>query len=140
MQILTRETDYAVRALAHVAAAPSGITTAIAISRKERLPWLFLRRVMQRLAAEGLLRSQKGRSGGFRLARPASRINLVDVVRVFQGPLEMSDCLVRGLPCCNRPSCPIRRKLRDAEARLRRELSSITIEMLARTRRKGESH
>lgn len=88
MQILTKETDYAVRALIRIAGEPGRSATASVIAEGEQIPWLFLRRVMQKLAAAGVLASQRGRRGGFRLARPASRISLADVVRISRARLN----------------------------------------------------
>ena len=135
MQLLTKETDYAIRALLCVGLAPNQMATAKEIAEYEDISWLFLRRVMQRLAAVGLLSSNKGRRGGFTLGRPARRITLVNVITAFQGEIALSECLVRGLPCRNRPTCTVRRKLRDVEEMLKRELSGITLEMLLALRR-----
>jgi Rrf2 family transcriptional regulator, cysteine metabolism repressor len=136
MQLLTKETDYAVRSLLCVGLAPDGMATAKEIAEYEGISWLFLRRVMQRLAAVGLLSSNKGRCGGFTLGRPADKITLVDVITAFQGHIALTECLVRGLPCCNRPTCTVRRKLQNVEKMLKRELSGITIEELIALRRK----
>jgi Rrf2 family protein len=139
MQLLTKETDYAVRALINIADAPDRSSTASAISLKEQIPWLFLRRVLQKLASAGILKSHKGRRGGFALARRPDRVNLVDVIRVFQGEVELSQCMVKGIPCCNRPTCPVRRRLKAVEKILRKQLSAITVAMLVKARRISES-
>ncbi len=137
MQILTKETDYAVRALINIADTPGRASTAAAIAGTEKIPWLFLRRVLAKLAAAGLLDSQKGRGGGFAMRVRPERITMVDVIRVFQGEVELNECLVKGIPCCNRPTCPVRRKVKGVERVLRRELTAITIAMLVQARRKS---
>jgi Rrf2 family transcriptional regulator, cysteine metabolism repressor len=139
MQLLTKETDYAIRALIHIAALPDRSSTASTISEKERIPWLFLRRVLQKLAAAGVLRSTKGRGGGFLLVRRPDRVTMLDVIQVFQGDVEMNQCMVKGIPCCNRPTCPVRRRLKAVEKVLKRELAAITIAMLVQARRMSES-
>jgi Rrf2 family protein len=137
MQLLTKETDYAVRALISIADTPGRSSTASAIAATEKIPWLFLRRVLAKLAAAGLLDSQKGRGGGFAMRVRPARITMADVIRVFQGEIELNECLVRGIPCCNRPTCPVRRKVKGVERVLRRELTAITIAMLVQARRKS---
>ena len=137
MQLLTKETDYAIRALISIADAPGRSSTAASIAAAERIPWLFLRRVLAKLAAAGLLSSQKGRGGGFEMRVRPERTTMADVIRVFQGEIELNECLVRGIPCCNRPTCPVRRKVKGVERVLRRELSAITIAMLVQARRKS---
>ena len=139
MQILTKETDYAIRALIHIAAESERCSTASAISEREGIPWLFLRRVLQKLAAAGFLRSTKGRGGGFLLIKRPERITMLDVIQTFQGEVEMNHCLVRGIPCCNRPTCPVRRRMKVVEKVLRRELAAITIAMFVQARRNSES-
>ena len=136
MQLLTKESDYAIRALITIASATSSSSKASEIAREEGISWLFLRRLLQRLAVVGILTSQKGRSGGFSLARPPEKINLVDVITAFQGKVELSECLVRGKPCCRRPHCPVRKKLKALEKTIRDELAGISIAMLADLRRK----
>jgi Rrf2 family protein len=132
MQLLTRESDYAVRALFYIARAEDGQATAAEIAQAERVPYLFLRRVMQKLGHAGFLESHKGRAGGFSLARSPAGISLLDVITTFQGKVAVSDCLVRGEPCCNQTTCVVRRKLKVIERVLRRELSDITIALLVR--------
>jgi Rrf2 family protein len=140
MQLLTKETDYAIRALVHVAAAPDRSATASTISEQEGIPWLFLRRVLQKLAAAGVLRSTKGRGGGFLLIKRLERITMLDVIQVFQGEVEINQCMVKGIPCCNRPTCPVRRRMKAVEKVLRRELAAITVAMLVQARRLSESN
>ncbi|MEO0107872.1 MAG: Rrf2 family transcriptional regulator [candidate division WOR-3 bacterium] len=130
MKLLTKESDYALRALhAAAASAPRSITAA-ALARRDGISWLFLRRVMQRLAQLGMLSSHRGRHGGFALARPAGQITLADVITAFQGRIELSECLVRGRPCCRRPNCPVRKRLRLLGNQLRQGLEGISIAML----------
>jgi len=135
MQLLTKESDYAVRALIAIAEMGRRGATAAQVAEQEGIPWLFLRRLLQRLAGAGILSSQKGRAGGFFLARRAREITLADVIRVFQGEVELSECLVRGEPCCNRPTCPVRKRLKAIEVGLRRDLNRVTIAMLVRMKR-----
>jgi Rrf2 family protein len=137
MQLLTKETDYAMRALISIADTPGRSSTALAVAATEKIPWLFLRRVLAKLAAARLLSSRKGRSGGFSLASRPEKISMADVIRIFQGEIELNQCLVKGIPCCNRPTCPIRRRVKGVERMLRKELSAITIAMLVQARRKS---
>ena len=63
------------------------------ISRATAIPETFLSKIFQKLANKGLLRSRRGFRGGFRLARPARRITLREVVEALQGPIEFHRCL-----------------------------------------------
>ena len=132
MKLITRETDYAVRALAHmgekagVRLSVSDMEDVVCVSRP------FLRKLMQKLNKAGILESKKGRGGGFKLARPTARITLREVREVFQGPLKAETCLFGKNLCPDPKTCLLRRKIRDIEGRLVRELGDITIESLTK--------
>ncbi len=69
---LTREADYAVRTMLEVATQPSGaLTTTKQVSRRRIVPLPFVRKIVPRLTAAGLLRTRRGRCGGMMLARRA---------------------------------------------------------------------
>lgn len=84
------------------------------------LPRDFLAKVFQKLVHGGVLRSAKGRGGGFSLARPAHEITLMSIVEAIDGPQIYDRCVV-GLEKCNdQMPCPqhdlykpIRQRLKD---------------------------
>ena len=77
------------------------------ISKVLKIPREFISKILQSLRESGLISSSKGKSGGFSLAKPASRIKLIDVVAAIDG-LEMFDSCVLGFPECSPTHpCPI---------------------------------
>jgi len=131
MNIMTRDTDYAVRSLAYMACGRRGeIFTVPRLVRALGVPRPFLRKILQRLNREGIVRSSKGRGGGFTLAAAPERIKVADLIGIFQGELAMSHCVLRKRPCPNRAACILRKKLKDVEQSVRSELRSITIASL----------
>jgi len=85
---ISAKADYAVRALAELAARPdSGPVSAAEIGRAQQIPVRFLLTILNQLQAAGLVRSQRGATGGWSLARPARTITLADVIRTVDGPL-----------------------------------------------------
>jgi Rrf2 family protein len=92
MQITAR-VDYAVRALAELAARDGGSATRSELAEAQRIPAKFLEAILSDLKKAGLLRAQRGSSGGYVLAVPADSIALADVVRAVDGPLAA----VRGI-------------------------------------------
>jgi Rrf2 family protein len=79
----------ALRALAFLARHEGGgLVASHAIAAAEGLPALFLLKVLKPLASAGVLLSAKGPNGGYRLARPARRITLLDVVEAVSGPIR----------------------------------------------------
>jgi Rrf2 family protein len=82
---------------------------------------------MQTLARRGIVRSAKGRGGGFVLARPAGRIAVADVIRAFQGPISLHDCLFKKKLCPDVADCPLRKSIGRLESRLVRDLEALTV-------------
>lgn len=130
MRLLNRETDYAVRALTHLGVNAGGTLSVSDMEAAVRVSRPFLRKILQKLNKAGILESQKGRGGGFKLARPTARITLREVREVFQGPLKAKSCLFGKNLCPNPRTCLLRQKIRDIEGRLVRELGAITIRSL----------
>jgi Rrf2 family protein len=84
---ISAKVDYAVRAAIELAAAGDQLTKADAIAREQEIPPKFLENILGDLRQGGLVRSQRGAEGGYRLARPAEEINLAEIIRVVEGPM-----------------------------------------------------
>ena len=85
---ISAKADYAVRAAAELAAAADeGPRTSEELAAAQQIPRKFLEAILTALRAEGLVASQRGLGGGYRLARPATEISVADVVRAVDGPL-----------------------------------------------------
>ncbi len=85
--------DYALRALSELATAHPDPMKAEAIARAQSIPPKFLENILLELRHAGIVLSQRGADGGYRLGRPAEEISLAEVIRVVDGPLAN----VRGL-------------------------------------------
>ena len=85
--------DYAMRALLTLAAAEGEPATADALAASQGLPSKFLGSILNELRRAGIVASQRGAEGGYRLASPANSITFADVMRALDGPLAE----VRGL-------------------------------------------
>lgn len=88
---VSAKTDYALRAAAELAAASNGgphLLKAERIAQAQAIPLKFLLNIMNELRHEGIVRSQRGSDGGYRLARPAGSITLAEVIRAMEGPLS----------------------------------------------------
>jgi Rrf2 family protein len=79
--------DYAVRALAELAASSGESMTAESIARAQGVPLKFLLGILGELRRAGLVRSQRGPAGGYLLDRDPSSITIADVMRAVDGPL-----------------------------------------------------
>ena len=86
---LTRACGYALHAVEYLAARGAGPPVAShRIAEARGVPERFLLKVLKPLVTAGVLRSLKGPNGGFRLARPASQVTLLEVVEAVDGPIH----------------------------------------------------
>ncbi len=127
MKLINRDADYAVKALLAVARRNGTTVPVTDLTAELALPRPYLRKIMQILAREGIVLSAKGRRGGFALARPAGRIAVADVLRAFQGPISLHDCLFKKKLCPDVAACPLRASLGRLERRLVRDLEAMTL-------------
>ena len=78
---ITAKVDYAVRAAAEMAADPGGPVKGEALAERQQIPPKFLENILADLRRAGLVRSQRGADGGYRLARPADEVTVADIIR-----------------------------------------------------------
>jgi len=92
---ISAKADYAVRAAVELAAASDDRPVkAERIATAQAIPLNFLENILGELRHAGIVRSQRGAEGGFRLAKPADHVTIADVIRAVEGPLAS----VRGGP------------------------------------------
>ncbi len=84
---VSARTDYALRAVIELAGSGDGPTSAVSLSLAQQIPKQFLDLILGDLRRAGMIVSQRGASGGFKLARPADEISIADVIRAVDGPL-----------------------------------------------------
>ena len=82
--MITRNTDYAMRALCYITEAKKTSVAASEMVAELGIPRPFLRKLLQRLSSEGILLSSKGQGGGFALAVNPASIKMTDLIRIFQ--------------------------------------------------------
>jgi Rrf2 family protein len=90
---ISAKADYAVRAAVELASV-EGPVKGDSIAQAQEIPLKFLENILIEMRHAGLVRSQRGREGGYWLARPPDEITIADVVRAVEGPLAH----VRGEP------------------------------------------
>lgn len=111
-----KTTEYALRAMAHIATLPEGAAIASnELARATQIPPAYISKMMRRLVVAGLVTAQRGQGGGFTLARPPATIRFAEILAAVDFQADSGDCMF-GWGACNaeRP-CP----LHPAWARLR---------------------
>ncbi len=131
MQI-TRAADYAVRVMIHLAALPSGTNARRPdIAKATEVPESFLSKVMQQLVQAGMIASQRGSGGGFRLAVSSEAVSLLDVLEAIEGPTRLNACLEPGPSCTRKGWCGAHSVWTEAQAALVHVLRNASIANLA---------
>ena len=92
MRVSAKE-DYALRAMTELAAASPSLMTAEQLATAQKIPPKFLESILAQLRNGGLVASQRGAEGGYRLAKPPVEISIADVIRELEGPIAT----VRGV-------------------------------------------
>ncbi len=125
--IYSNACEYAIRALAHLARHPDQLHLAREIAESERIPYYFLSKILQTLARQGLLRSAKGRGGGFELAKAPNRISLYDIKVCIDGDNDLYECAV-GLSRCNdKQPCPLHDTFKPLREMIQTYLKETTL-------------
>ncbi|MGK2851506.1 MAG: RrF2 family transcriptional regulator [Candidatus Limnocylindrales bacterium] len=128
---LTRRGDYAVRAMVALAAPPAADWSSVPrIAAEMAIPERFLPRVMRDLVRADLVEARTGRSGGYRLARAAAKITLLDVIDAVEPPDDDRRCVLRGIPCGLDGLCIVHEPFTDARAAHRDRLAATSLAML----------
>ena len=125
--MLSQKAKYALHALLYLADRTAGEPTQIAeIAESQRMPRKFLELILLELKRHGLVRSIRGKHGGYTLAKPPETITFGQVVRYIDGPLALVPCASKTAyrrcgDCLSEAECSIRdtmRKARDAVSRV----------------------
>ncbi len=127
MKLITRDTDYALRAVCFIAGQKERVVAASELAEALKVPRPFLRKLLQVLNRKNVLISLRGIGGGFLLARTADKIYLTELIKIFQGPFSLNECSLKKKPCPERKICPLRKKICRIERYLLRELSAVSV-------------
>jgi Rrf2 family protein len=84
---VTARVDYAVRAVIELAAADGAQVKGEQLAERQGIPLKYLENILADLRRAGVVASQRGADGGYRLARPAGSLTVADVIRAVEGPL-----------------------------------------------------
>ncbi|MEV0586622.1 Rrf2 family transcriptional regulator [Nonomuraea sp. NPDC050310] len=122
---LSARTQYALRAVSELAAAPPGPVPAERIALAQHIPRRFLDNILLQLRRAGIVHSLRGPDGGYWLARPAADITLADVIDVVEGRPEYQ----ADYPGVAQPLAEVWNALREHEERL---LTEITFAQIVR--------
>jgi len=116
---VTKLTDYASVVLTVLASDPDAVLSASGLAERAGLEAPTVAKLLKPLAQAGLVDAFRGVNGGYRLARAAAEISLVDILEAMEGPLGMTECSVHAGACGIEQSCGARanwRRINDVVA------------------------
>jgi Rrf2 family protein len=106
---LSRKSDYALRAVMHLAGLPKDQLDSIgSIAKAQSIPREFLAKILKDLTLAGILNSFQGVTGGYKLARPAKSISFLDVIEAMDGPVKLNLCVKNDKNCQHYKNCGMR--------------------------------
>ena len=140
MKVLTKKTDYAIRALLTLAACRSRYVSAKTISEEQDIPYQFLRGLLQDLIRLELIVSKEGAQGGVMISRDPDEISVKQLIEGFQGKVQVSECMFRKQICANRARCVLRHEIMRIEQVVNAEFDKITIGSLLRNLEEIQGH
>ena len=132
---LTRRGDYAVRAALALAEAGEHRLSAGAIADRMRIPTSFVSQVMADLSRASVASAVKGRGGGYRLARPAADVTLLDAIQASEDDRRQRTCVLRGSNCGARGRCAVHDTFIRGEDAVLNVLGETTLRDIVQRRR-----
>jgi len=135
--VINQGTDYAFRIVFFLAKHKHRIVEAIEISSREEIPERFLFKIMRSLVKAGIVKSYRGKNGGFTLGREPKDITLNDVLEAIEGPVTVNACLRDASKCTKDASgyCVIHRRLAQLRWDIVEKLKAVDFETLVKDER-----
>jgi FeS assembly SUF system regulator len=132
--------DYAVVMMSAAARHCGGIgrLNATSLAEETGLPLPTVQKLVSKLSAAGLIESQRGTGGGFRLSRPPATISLADIIEAIEGPIAMTSCVDHGShDCCVEGSCKVKPHWNAVNGAVRGALAGVSLVQLSSFPRAG---
>ena len=126
--MISKTSVQVIQALLELAKLPAGKAQGVVhIARKIKAPQNYLGKVLQSLVRDGLVYSQKGLNGGFRLAKRPSEIKLYDVVSSLENMKRWEGCFMGKSVCSDKTACPAHKHWEAARSAYINFLKKTTI-------------
>ena len=129
---LNRITDYAVVVLAQMAREPGRLATAPQLAQDSAVPMPTVAKVLKDLARAGVLVSERGAHGGYRLAKPPGEGTVLQIIRALEGPVSLTACVDGTEGNCDVEAlCPMRGNWDRVNRAIRTALESVSLAEMA---------
>lgn len=128
---LSKMSDYGAVVMAQMSRYPDDAHAAADIADRVGLPRPTVSKTLKLLLRAGLLTSQRGANGGYRLSRSASAITVRDIITAIDGPIAVTECSHRDGDCDLLASCGVADNWQRVSVAIRQLLDSVTLSDLA---------
>lgn len=131
--MLSSRSRYALRAMLYLAKQkPDQLVLVADVAKKAKIPKKFLELILLDLKKRGLLHSQRGKNGGYTLARAANQITFAEIIRITDGPLAPIACASvtayrKCDDCDDEKTCAIRKVMRGVRDSMSAILDTVTL-------------
>ena len=124
---ITKQTDYGIVLLTHLASQPERHLNAPELAAETQLPVPMVSKILKILVREGILMSHRGVKGGYSLARLAQEITMAEIIAALEGPIAITECIDVSSDCSHERLCPVRSNWHRINAAVRGALEGITL-------------
>jgi Rrf2 family protein len=130
--MLSQASAYAIGALGYVCSQDGRPALIKAAAEACNAPAAYLAKIVNQLAHEKIVRTQRGAGGGVVLARPAEEISLYEVCAALDDEILKPRCMLGNVPCADDRACPAHRVCRSSRDQIVRFLKRTTVADIAR--------
>lgn len=130
---ITRQTDYGVILLTHLAAHPGRVYNAPELASDAGIPLPMTGKVLKTLTRAGILHSHRGATGGYSLARAPEAISVAQILTALEGPIALTECIASGPGECGQEvGCPTRGNWERINLALQLALQDVSLADMTR--------
>jgi Rrf2 family protein len=130
--MITREADYAIRAILYLSKQDSkNVVSTSTLSQELDIPYRFLRKIVKTLSDSGLVTSRKGKNGGLRLKKSPSEISVLEVIEtVDKRSIYLNTCLENEANCKNSSICVVHKKFAGIQQYINTQLTDLKFDSM----------
>jgi FeS assembly SUF system regulator len=131
--------DYATALMTALATEPGRVHTTPDLAQQAHISAATAAKLLKLLTRGGLVESQRGARGGYKLGRDPQKITVADIIKAVEGPIAVTECSTHGGGCSIESSCNTRANWRLINGAIRQALEAITLAQMAAPLRRIES-
>lgn len=130
---ITKQADYGIVLLTYFVHDVDRVLTTNELAGRSRLPRPSVSKILKLLARGGILASQRGANGGYRLSRSAEAISVEEIITALEGPIALTLCSSNADGCERGPTCPARPSWRRIDEAIRTTLRNVSLAEMAQS-------